>query len=108
MLRINTGIEAHTHEFIRTGGENTKFGVPEDQAEAALRRIAELRSLRLIGLHSHVGSQIVDVDPLVANLEALLPYGNPVTSVALSTPVERRKYAVTGKLVTATKKRTRR
>ena len=30
MLRVNTGIEAHTHAFIRTGGENTKFGVPLD------------------------------------------------------------------------------
>jgi Lrp/AsnC family transcriptional regulator, leucine-responsive regulatory protein len=43
---------------------------------------------------------------LEALIEALLPYGNPVTSVVLSTPVERRKYAVTGKLTTATKKRT--
>jgi Lrp/AsnC family transcriptional regulator, leucine-responsive regulatory protein len=42
---------------------------------------------------------------LEALIEALLPYGNPVTSVVLSTPVERRKYAVTGKLISATKKR---
>jgi Lrp/AsnC family transcriptional regulator, leucine-responsive regulatory protein len=44
---------------------------------------------------------------LEALIEALLPYGNPVTSLALSTPIERRKYAVTGKLVTAAKKRAR-
>jgi hypothetical protein len=37
-------------------------------------------------------------------IEALLPYGNPVTSLVLSTPVERRKYAVTGKLTTIAKK----
>jgi Lrp/AsnC family leucine-responsive transcriptional regulator len=43
---------------------------------------------------------------LEALIEALLPYGNPVTSVVLSTPVERRKYAVTGSLTTAPKKRT--
>jgi Lrp/AsnC family leucine-responsive transcriptional regulator len=43
---------------------------------------------------------------LEALIEALLPYGNPVTSVVLSTPVERRKYAVTGKLTSVTKKRT--
>jgi Lrp/AsnC family transcriptional regulator, leucine-responsive regulatory protein len=42
---------------------------------------------------------------LEALIEALLPFGNPVTSVVLSTPIERRKYAVTGKLTTATKKR---
>lgn len=41
---------------------------------------------------------------LEALIEALLPYGNPVTSLVLSTPVERRKFAVTGKLVTVTRK----
>jgi Lrp/AsnC family transcriptional regulator, leucine-responsive regulatory protein len=41
---------------------------------------------------------------LEALIEALLPYGNPVTSLVLSTPVERRRYAVTGKLTTVTKK----
>jgi Lrp/AsnC family leucine-responsive transcriptional regulator len=45
---------------------------------------------------------------LEALIEALLPYGNPVTSLVLSSPVERRKYAVLGKLVTVTKKRARR
>jgi Lrp/AsnC family leucine-responsive transcriptional regulator len=44
---------------------------------------------------------------LEALIEALLPYGNPVTSLVLSTPVERRKYEVTGKLTTLSKKRTR-
>ncbi len=86
MLRINTGIEAHTHEFIRTGGENTKFGIPERDAHAAIRRIAELPQLRLIGLHSHVGSQIVDVEPLVANLHALIPYADAARALGL--PVE--------------------
>ncbi len=43
---------------------------------------------------------------LEALIEALLPYGNPVTSVVLSTPVERRKYAVAGKLTSVTRKRT--
>jgi diaminopimelate decarboxylase len=87
MLRINTGIEAHTHEFVRTGGENTKFGVPENQAEAALRRIAEIAGLRLIGLHSHVGSQIVDVEPLIANVEELLGFAELARRLGL--PVER-------------------
>ena len=86
MLRINTGIEAHTHEFIRTGGENTKFGIPSEDAQGAIRRIAALPQLRLIGLHSHVGSQIVDVEPLVANLEALIPYADAARALGL--PVE--------------------
>ena len=86
MLRINAGIEAHTHEFVRTGGENTKFGFPARDAEAAIRRVAALPQLRLIGLHSHVGSQIVDAEPLVANLEALLPYADAARAMGL--PVE--------------------
>lgn len=87
MLRINTGIEAHTHEFIRTGGENTKFGIPSAAAGGALRRIAALGQMRLIGLHSHVGSQIVDVEPLLANLEELLGYADRARALGL--PVER-------------------
>jgi diaminopimelate decarboxylase len=86
MLRINTGIEAHTHEFIRTGGENTKFGIPERDAHATMRRLAALPQLRLIGLHSHVGSQIVDADPLVANLDALIGYADAARALGL--PVE--------------------
>ena len=83
MLRINTGIEAHTHEFVRTGGENTKFGIPERDAQATIARIAALPQLRLIGLHSHVGSQITDVDPLVANLEALIGYAEAARGLGL-------------------------
>ena len=45
---------------------------------------------------------------LEALIEALLPYGNPVTSLVLSSPIERRKYAVTGKLTTVTRKQSRR
>lgn len=45
---------------------------------------------------------------LEALIEALLPYGNPVTSIVLSTPIERRRYAVTGKLTTVTKRRSAR
>src|SRR5580658_6263858 len=48
-------------------------------------------------------TSMIDLEALI---EALLPYGNPVTSLVLSTPIERRKYAVTGKLTTVTKKRT--
>jgi diaminopimelate decarboxylase len=85
MLRINTGIEAHTHEFIRTGGENTKFGVPAADAHRVMARIVALPQLRLIGLHSHVGSQIVDVEPLLANVDALVTFADAAR--ALGAPV---------------------
>ena len=72
MVRVNTGIEAHTHAFIRTGGENTKFGVALERLPAFLARAAELPQLRLIGLHSHIGSQIAETAPFLANLDELL------------------------------------
>ncbi|HTJ28146.1 MAG TPA: diaminopimelate decarboxylase [Candidatus Limnocylindria bacterium] len=72
MLRVNTGIEAHTHAFIRTGGENTKFGIALDQLPVLLARAAELPQLRLIGLHGHIGSQIAETAPFLANADELL------------------------------------
>jgi diaminopimelate decarboxylase len=71
MLRVNTGIEAHTHAFIRTGGENTKFGFSLDHLPMIFARLAALPQLRLIGLHSHLGSQIADLAPFLANLDEL-------------------------------------
>jgi diaminopimelate decarboxylase len=71
LLRINTGIEAHTHEFVRTAGDDSKFGLsPSDFAEA-LDVLKHQPHLRLRGLHSHVGSQIFDAAPFVANAEYL-------------------------------------
>jgi len=83
MLRVNTGIEAHTHAFIRTGGENTKFGVPAAAIEPVLRRVASLPQLRLIGLHAHIGSQIAETAAFVANLDELLAAGRLARSMGL-------------------------
>ena len=69
MLRLNTGIEAHTHAFVRTGGENTKFGFALGRLPEILARLARLPQLRLIGLHAHIGSQISELAPFAANLD---------------------------------------
>ena len=62
LVRVTVGVEAHTHEFIATAHEDQKFGLSLSggQAEEAVRRILKLPSLRLVGLHSHIGSQIFD------------------------------------------------
>ncbi len=83
MLRVNTGIEAHTHAFIRTGGENTKFGFGLDRLPTALARVAALPQLRLIGLHSHIGSQISETAPFVANLDELIAAADLAASLGL-------------------------
>ncbi len=72
LLRINVGIEAHTHDFIRTSGENTKFGFALDEVDSAFTRLRELPALRCLGLHAHIGSQIAEADPYHANLRTLM------------------------------------
>lgn len=72
VLRFNTGIEAHTHEFVRTGGENTKFGFALGDADRAFAAVAAEPALHLVGLHAHIGSQIIDAQPFLANLEILM------------------------------------
>jgi diaminopimelate decarboxylase len=62
-VRLTVGVEAHTHEFISTAHEDQKFGlsVASGAAMAAVRRVFATDNLRLVGLHSHIGSQIFDV-----------------------------------------------
>jgi diaminopimelate decarboxylase len=64
LVRVTVGVEAHTHEFISTAHEDQKFGLSLASGAAmdAVRRIFAADHLRLVGLHSHIGSQIFDVD----------------------------------------------
>ncbi|MFS0867969.1 diaminopimelate decarboxylase [Microbacterium sp. 179-B 1A2 NHS] len=58
LVRVNSGVHAETHDFLATAHEDQKFGFTLTDAEAAVARIRELPSLRFIGLHCHIGSQI--------------------------------------------------
>ncbi|MYS22994.1 diaminopimelate decarboxylase, partial [Streptomyces sp. DvalAA-14] len=62
-IRVTVGVEAHTHEFIATAHEDQKFGIAlaDGQAAEAVRRVLNLDSLELVGIHSHIGSQIFDM-----------------------------------------------
>ncbi len=62
MVRVTAGVEAHTHEYIATAHEDQKFGfsIASGDALDAVRRVHEAPGLRLLGLHSHIGSQIFD------------------------------------------------
>ncbi|MFY9779254.1 MAG: diaminopimelate decarboxylase [Candidatus Baltobacteraceae bacterium] len=68
LLRLNTGIEAHTHAFVRTGGEDSKFGIPLAEVDAALAAALAAPGLRLAGVHAHIGSQIFEPEPFEASL----------------------------------------
>ncbi len=62
MVRVTAGVEAHTHEYIATAHEDQKFGfsITSGDAFEAVRRVEAAPWLRLLGLHSHIGSQIFD------------------------------------------------
>ncbi|TDD09752.1 diaminopimelate decarboxylase [Saccharopolyspora terrae] len=64
LVRVTVGVEAHTHEFIATAHEDQKFGfsLAAGQAAEAVARVLKADSLELAGLHSHIGSQIFEVD----------------------------------------------
>ena len=64
MVRVTTGVEAHTHEYIATAHEDQKFGfsIASGQALDALRAVHAAPALELAGIHSHIGSQIFDAE----------------------------------------------
>jgi diaminopimelate decarboxylase len=59
-LRVTPGVEAHTHEFVATGQDDTKFGftVSDGTAERAVARAVASRAVDLVGIHAHIGSQV--------------------------------------------------
>jgi len=63
LVRVTPGVEAHTHEFVRTGGEDSKFGfsVASGAAAQAVAALELLPSVELVGVHAHIGSQVFDV-----------------------------------------------
>ncbi|TIC88779.1 diaminopimelate decarboxylase [Nocardioides sp. GY 10113] len=62
MVRVTAGVEAHTHEYIATAHEDQKFGLSITSGDAfeAVRRLSAAPGIELLGLHSHIGSQIFD------------------------------------------------
>lgn len=78
LLRITPGVEAHTHEFIRTGQIDSKFGftLPDGQALEAVRAALDCSHLNLIGLHCHIGSQIFEMESFKHATELMLDFMN--------------------------------
>ena len=80
-LRLNPGVDAHTHRDITTGTDEDKFGIPLSRIPDAVDALAQSPNLRFRGIHFHIGSQITDFEPyrqlcrvankLVADFEAM-------------------------------------
>ncbi|MBK1813094.1 diaminopimelate decarboxylase [Clostridium sp. YIM B02505] len=73
-LRITPGIEAHTHEYIKTGQLDSKFGFAYigDNILNVVNKVLSLQNVELSGLHCHIGSQIFDIAPYEDATEIML------------------------------------
>ena len=80
LFRIKPGIDAHTHNFIRTGQIDSKFGFALETGEALQAVAAALKTpgIRVAGIHCHIGSQIFDIDPFCHAAEVLLGFAQQV------------------------------
>ena len=73
-FRITPGIEAHTHDYIKTGQIDSKFGfalINGDLYEA-IEKLSEYKNIKLVGLHAHIGSQIFDIEPFMDEVDIMI------------------------------------
>jgi len=76
LIRVTPGVEAHTHEFVRTGQDDSKFGfgLASGQADAAVLRAVASPAIDLVGLHAHIGSQVFDAKFFEMAIEVMAPF----------------------------------
>ncbi|MFC1938151.1 diaminopimelate decarboxylase [Chloroflexota bacterium] len=74
LLRISPGVDPHTHKYITTGVVDSKFGFPLSSGERAVAQAISAPNLNLIGLHSHIGSLIFEVEPYEQSIEVILNF----------------------------------
>jgi len=74
LVRVTPGVEAHTHEYIETGTEDSKFGFGLQNGDAlrAVQRVVSCDTLRLAGLHCHIGSQVFRLDSFGAAADHMI------------------------------------
>jgi diaminopimelate decarboxylase len=82
LIRITPGVAGDTHDALSTGQTDSKFGFVPEAAQEAIARIADAPHLDLVGLHSHIGSQLLSLEPFRAAVRALAAIGDfPVYNV---------------------------
>jgi diaminopimelate decarboxylase len=75
LVRVLPGVTADTHSHVLTGHEGSKFGLPPKEAADLIRRIEHSPRLTMLGLHVHVGSQILDVEPFAESVAPVAALG---------------------------------
>lgn len=89
MLRIKPGIDAHTHDFVKTGQIDSKFGFALETGEAlqAVKAASICPNLRLVGLHCHIGSQILDTEPFAEAARVMVRFMDQIrTEIGITLP----------------------
>ena len=76
LLRLNLGIDPHTHKFLTTVGVDSKFGLPQGRAEGALEEAMKAKNLELTGLHFHLGSSILEAEPYIQAVKSVLKFAH--------------------------------
>lgn len=70
-LRVNPDVDPDTHKYVATGRKHTKFGIDPESAIALCRSAPQFRHVSVVGLHMHIGSQILDAAPFARALETI-------------------------------------
>jgi diaminopimelate decarboxylase len=80
LVRVTPGVEAHTHEFVRTGQEDSKFGfgLTSGAALKAVKRLRNTAGVELLGIHAHIGSQIFRSSSFAETVEVLAGFFVPL------------------------------
>jgi diaminopimelate decarboxylase len=83
LVRVTPGVEVHTHEFVRTGQDDSKFGFglasgAAAEAIARLRRLDAEGTIELVGVHTHIGSQVFAVDAFVQAIQVIADFFAPL------------------------------
>jgi len=71
LLRVIPGVETNTHKHTQTGQHDSKFGIPLDEVPAVVKRALELKGIKLLGLHAHIGSQVLEKEPNLQTVDIL-------------------------------------
>jgi diaminopimelate decarboxylase len=82
-IRVNPDIDARSHPHISTGLKNNKFGIAIDDTREVARRMRDRQGIEIVGLHSHVGSQITDLEPLRHAARALVTLARELRDAGL-------------------------
>jgi diaminopimelate decarboxylase len=82
-FRVNPALHVPTHPKIATGLATSKFGIPHQEIPAAYREAMACRNIRPVGIHCHIGSQILDIEPFVRAAEVMVRIAKELTEMGV-------------------------